>query len=406
MFKEKLVQKNITILLLVQITNYIFPLITIPYLASKLGVHNYGVIAIYTSFLQYATLLIDFGFTFISVRKISVSVDDKNKINEIFSLTIYSKIGIFALLFMTLFFYFLVLGEYSYLNFVLIASITLFFGIFESTWLFQGIEKLTSVSLIGIGSRTISLLSIFILVKEQGDIYQAIFCSSLGTFFSGVASLVLVYKNKYASFMKVSFRDIKRHFSDGFDIFLSNITISVYTTFNTIILGYFAGPSYVGFFSIADKLRFVAQGLLIPVQQALLPRVNRLIHSGGSINDVLKNFGAKFIIFGFVLSLCLYLFGYVFIKMYFGVAFLPSVNILFVLAPLPFIISIAYVYGPWWLVGKGNLKSYRKTYLKYSILHLIYAVPLIYFSHLLGVALSIVITEVLITLSFYRKRNS
>ncbi|EMM1616586.1 oligosaccharide flippase family protein, partial [Raoultella ornithinolytica] len=160
MFKEKLVQKNITILLLVQITNYIFPLITIPYLASKLGVHNYGVIAIYTSFLQYATLLIDFGFTFISVRKISVSVDDKNKINEIFSLTIYSKIGIFALLFMTLFFYFLVLGEYSYLNFVLIASITLFFGIFESTWLFQGIEKLTSVSLIGIGSRTISLLSI------------------------------------------------------------------------------------------------------------------------------------------------------------------------------------------------------------------------------------------------------
>jgi PST family polysaccharide transporter len=91
-------------------------------------------------------------------------------------------------------------------------------------------------------------------------------------------------------------------------------------------LGYFAGPTFVGYFSIADKLRFVAQGILTPVQQALLPRVNRLINDGCTLKTVMDKYGKSFIILGAAISFIF--FGYMFIKLYFGVTFLPSVAIL------------------------------------------------------------------------------
>ncbi|WP_371338460.1 MULTISPECIES: oligosaccharide flippase family protein [Klebsiella pneumoniae complex] len=394
------------ILLMVQIVNYIFPLISIPYLAKTLGVYNYGIIAIYLSLLQYATIIVDFGFSFISVRRISISIGEEEKINKIFSLTIYSKILIFLVLFLFSALYFYLTSNYNALNYLGLAAVSIFFGMFESSWLFQGLEKLAISSIISVLSRTVSFACIFWLVKEKSDIYPAIFCTSMGTFFSGVLSFAFIYIYGFAYFTKVTWEEIKIFFRDGFDIFISNITITFYTTLNTILLGYFAGPTFVGYFSIADKLRFVAQGILTPVQQALLPRVNRLINDGCTLKTVMDKYGKSFIILGAAISFCLYLFGYMFIKLYFGVTFLPSVAILFTLAPLPFVISIAYVYGPWWLVGKGMLKIYRKTYLTFSLLHLGYAIPLIYSSSLYGIGISILITEVLITISFYKKASN
>lgn len=76
-----------------------------------------------------------------------------------------------------------------------------------------------------------------------------------------------------------------------------------------------------------------------------------------------------------------------------------------ILALLPFGISVAIVYGPWWLAGRKKTKKYRGIYLTHSLLHCFYAVPLIYYYPMYGVAISIVLTEFLVAIRFYIERK-
>ncbi|MDT1872210.1 oligosaccharide flippase family protein, partial [Acinetobacter baumannii] len=88
--------------------------------------------------------------------------------------------------------------------------------------------------------------------------------SIFGTILPILFSIYYVLKTKLVVFCKINLSEIKIVFSESFDIFLSNISISFYTTFNTILLGAISGPVSVGYFAAADKIRTAAQGLINP----------------------------------------------------------------------------------------------------------------------------------------------
>jgi PST family polysaccharide transporter len=188
------------------------------------------------------------------------------------------------------------------------------------------------------------------------------------------------------------------------DIFLSNISISFYTTFNTILLGAISGPVSVGYFAAADKIRTAAQGLINPFQQAMFPRANKLIQTGASLSTLINTYGKIIFLVGATLSLGLLFLGGTFVDLYFGKNFSTTVDILKVLSLLPFIISVAIVFGPWWMAGRAKSKQFRTIYLQQSICHLIYAPVLIYLFPNVGVAISIVLTELLVAIRFILHR--
>ncbi|ELA3317244.1 oligosaccharide flippase family protein [Klebsiella pneumoniae] len=398
-------KKNIFLLLIVQIASYALPLITLPYLLKVLGVYNYGIIAIYLAIVQYVFMVIDFGFSFISVRRASVVRTEKFRLSKIFTLTIASKAIIFIFIAILCVVYVLFTDVEIYRYICIIALITVFFNIFDTTWLFQAIEKLSFCTFFNVISKTVYVILTFILVKNQNDLILALICYALSSILSVVMSAVYIKITSLVSFTKIRWQEIKTLFLEGADIFLANISISFYTTFNTILLGWLAGPLFVGYFSSADKIRAAAQGLLNPVQQAMFPRVSKLIHEGVGINRIIACYGKWLILWGVLITLGLLLLGREFIFLYLGDGFDATANILMILALLPFGISVAIVYGPWWLAGRKKTKKYRGIYLTHSLLHCFYAVPLIYYYPMYGVAISIVLTEFLVAIRFYIERK-
>ena len=84
MSSSKLI-KNTLSLGVVQAVNYVFPLITVPYVSRIIGPEGYGIFNYSTVFVGYFTLLIAYGFDLTGTRKIAKSDGDISAINTIVS---------------------------------------------------------------------------------------------------------------------------------------------------------------------------------------------------------------------------------------------------------------------------------------------------------------------------------
>ena len=67
------VKRNLFFLLITQMVNYLFPLLTMKYLIITIGVANFGKISFAQAFLLYFTIITDYGFNITATRDIARS---------------------------------------------------------------------------------------------------------------------------------------------------------------------------------------------------------------------------------------------------------------------------------------------------------------------------------------------
>ena len=81
----KTLTSNFAYLTILQIAGYVFPLITLPYLARVLGVSKFGEIAFAASVIVYFQTIVDWGFMFTATRDVARVRNDLHKVSQIFS---------------------------------------------------------------------------------------------------------------------------------------------------------------------------------------------------------------------------------------------------------------------------------------------------------------------------------
>lgn len=365
-----------------------------------LGAENFGIVAMVQAWIQYIIIFVDYGFNFSATLLISVNKNKQSKIDSIYTAVTAAKF--ILLLIVSCFFslYVMINGTSVYSHLILLGMISVIGTVLFPIWLFQGIEKMQGIAICTTIAKCVSLLLIFLLVKTPDDMNMAVISQSSGMFVSGILACIFIKKQKLARLTKVSIQEIYLVLSKGFDLFVSNITISFYTTLNILIIGYFGGPTLAGYFSAADKIRTAAQGLMSPVQQAMFPRVSSLINEGKKLKEIFNLYGKKFIAFGLLISISIAVIGYPVSLYYYSAEYRVSSMILLMMSPLPFIVSIGVVYGQWWLIPNNLTKIVRKTYLAVSLMHIIVSVILMHITPTYGVTISVIITEIIVSAIF------
>lgn len=403
--KNKLI-KNITALSLLQIMNYVFPFVTIPYVVRVLGVEKFGVVSFASAFIGYFYLLLDFGFNFSATKEISIHRDNKQKVSETIISIYIIKSALFlvaSLIFFTCLFTIpLFAGDKLLYFFSFISVIGAFL---YPQWYLQGIEKMGVVTIVTFISRFLIVILIFTLIRDVNDYKLYALLNSVGTILIGVISVAILAKQ--VALIKIPpFSVISKTFRESSIMFLSTVSINLYTTSNTFLLGLFASPSIVGYWSAADKLRLAAQGLLSPITQGLYPHMSAKFNSSKeSALKFLRKSLFPITLLGLALSLVLLLFAEPIVAIVLGRGFTNSIIILKIISFLPFIILLSNIFGVQILLNLDGSKEFTAIVLFAGIFNLCISLIIVPRLQATGTAISITITEIIVTLltAYYAK---
>ena len=276
--KDSVVVSNVIWLYGLQGLNYVVPAALLPYLIRTLGIEQYGLIAFAQAFAQYFVLATDYGFNFSATRSVARSREDPGEISRIFWTVMIIKMLLLSFGALILEVILLSVPRFHQNSLVYWAAYGMVVGnaVFP-LWLFQGMERMRSISIFtGIG-RLISAVLVVVLVKSPKDTLLATILLSLGFIFAGMLGIAVALRRHVTSFYLPSRQEIFGTFSEGRHLFMTTAAVSLYSNTNTFLVGIIGGVEQAGYFSLADKLIRAFSGVIAPLIQGTYPHVVRLI---------------------------------------------------------------------------------------------------------------------------------
>ncbi len=409
--KNKTLLRNFSSLTALQISQYLFPLITFPYLVRVLGPDGYGLVSFANAFIGYFTVITDYGFHLSATKDISINrKNNSHKIEEIFNSVLGVKFLLFLLSILLIVPILLFIPKFNqdvmiyFISFLAVFGTTIF-----PIWFFQGMEEMGYISNISIVVKVLWVISIFVFVNSKDDLIILVSLNAISSIVTGIIGLwFAIVKFKLKLFIP-SAEQIKYQLSDSWHYFLSNVSISLYTISNIFILGLFTNDTIVGYFSAADKIRYAIQNVTATAGRTIFPHLSSEFlrsHDAGFsfIRKYIKSMGSLILI----LSILLFIFSEQIVLLVVGEEYFKSIIILKILSVLPFIIFASNVAGIQTMVNLGFKREFANIIIIAGVLNIILSFILVPIYFELGSAVAVVITELVVTikmLNFLKRKN-
>jgi PST family polysaccharide transporter len=394
--------QNISYLSLSQVANYIFPLITIPYITRVLGPENYALVEFAAVIMLYLTAIVDYGFLNSATRQIAQDPHNPKHLSKVLSAVMQARLLLFGAAFSTFTLLLLFIPEFSknYLILILSAPIVLGMAIYPS-FLFFGQQKAGVIALTNVLVKGLSTALIFILINDQSDFLWVNLLNGFSQI--GISLVTIVYAFKSIPNLKLLAWDwtlIKFELKASFYLFISNFSTRIYG-FLSIPMGLFLlNPLQLGVFAAAAKLINVAQSVLFqPLHGALFPHLSQAFAK--SFADYREKHKKSLILLSIatgLASLFLMLMAEFIIRILFSEAYIEAAPLLRVMAPMLAVGAFAHMFLQQGLIILKEDKAYMWVLISVGLSSILLNYFLISNFGLNGAAYARLSSEVLLTL--------
>lgn len=267
-------KKNFIYNVLYQILILIIPLITMPYVSRALGADGVGTYSYTYSIAYYFMLIAMLGLNNYGNRTIAKVRDNKEELSKQFC-SIYAFQLISSIVMIIAYLTYVFAFDNQYKTIAIIQTMYVISSMFDINWFFFGIEKFKLTITRNTIIKLLSLVLIFIFVKTPNDVwkYTAILAGS--TLFSNV--VLFSFLRKYIKPVKVSRKEIFKHFKPCLVLFLPVIAVSIYKIMDKIMLGSMSTVKEVGYYENAEKITQVPMSIITALGTVMLPRVSNML---------------------------------------------------------------------------------------------------------------------------------
>lgn len=267
------VKKNTLLNILKTFSTIVYPLITFPYISRVLLPENVGKINFGNSIVSYFSLIATLGVSTYATRECARVKDDsyelRNTASEIFTINIISTVIAYIGLAVTL-----VMASplKNYRSLICIQSATIVFTTLGTDWINMAMEDFRFVTVRTLCVQIISLLLMFVFVRNQEDYLLYALISVLASSGANVANIF--YRKKYCRLKIVLSNSIKKHLKSIILMFSITISQTIYCNSDMTLLGLFKGDYDVGLYSTSVKIYNLVNSTVASILWVVMPQLS------------------------------------------------------------------------------------------------------------------------------------
>jgi PST family polysaccharide transporter len=380
----------------VQACRKILPLISIPYLARVLRAEGWGTVAFVSSLGEFMVLTIEFGFNLSATREIAQHRESRATCGRIASGVIASQV-LLALVAVVV--VLSIQGQLPVLrNHRSLLWAGLLYGVFQGLnpiWFFQGLENIQLAATIEIIGKVCAVSGLFVFVRTADDQWQVLALQAFPAMLSTAIGFWLAARR--VDLCWPTFALVRQTMQRSWPMFLFRSAESLYGVGNAFVLGLFASPAAVGYFSMAERISRAIYGLMDPIREAVYPRMSSLIEKSKEKAAHLAQIGSALMIAGGLgLGLGIYVLAPLMIRLAGAGSFRPAITVLRIFALLPPLLSVTHSVGVQWLLSQGREGIVNRIMLGAGIVNLTLAAILAPKFAQYGMAWAVVCAETLV----------
>lgn len=381
----KTVFANFGYLSLLQVAGYVFPLISMPYLARVIGAEGFGKIAFASAIVVWIQTISDWGFNLTATRDVAQNRDNKELVSRIFSNVLWARSvltllsGIILLLVVLLVPYLRENADIIFVTFLLVPGYILF-----PEWFFQAIEKMKYTTFFNLFLKLVFTVAVFVFIHKREDYLMQPLLTTIGYLLCGIGALYLIFKKWGYSLYKPQWGEIFKTIRNSTDVFINNLMPNLYNSFSVMLLGFFGGSTANGIYDGGNRFPVIFYQFQSVLSRAFYPFLSRRPdkHSFyAKLNIVSALIGAVFLI----------LLSPLVIKIMLGDEFEKSVVVMQILSFSVVFLAMDYTYGTNFLIINHKEKPLRNLTFVSSIIGMSVAIPLVYYFSYIGAAITVLL---------------
>ena len=274
----KSIKFNFIMNFILTVSNFLFPLITFPYVSRVLLPEGTGKVAFALSIVSYFTIFASFGVATYGIRAVAQVRDDKDRLSKTMHELLFINIISMTIVYVALAIAILVVPKFAMEKELFwVTSLFILFTIIGIEWLYKGLEKYQYITIRTIIFKIASLFLVFLFVKEKSDYIIFAFISIFAIVGSGV--LNLINSRKLINYTLYSEYEFKKHLKPMFVLFLTSMAIAIYTSLDEGLLGLLSSPEQVGYYNAAVRVKGILFTLITSLGVVLLPRLSYYVEN-------------------------------------------------------------------------------------------------------------------------------
>lgn len=258
---------------LLQIAKYIFPFITLPYLARVLGTDGYAVRSYVLSIMTFVTMVAEFGFMNYGIAKLVEDGLEPKNTSEVTSSIMTGRL----LLFIPLTAVVSVMNMTVPLMFENQAYVWLAFAaaLLSSLlpdFVFRAYEEMGVITLRYVISKGVAVLLTFLLVRSPEDLLLVPTLDVVTSLIALAWSWVAASRKFKIRIARVPFMRVRDDLIQSSVYFVSSLSTIVFSSLTTFLLGVFNGSAEeIAYWGVAMTVMNGLAALYSPLSQSLYP---------------------------------------------------------------------------------------------------------------------------------------
>ncbi len=389
--------RNLLYLYAVQAANYLFPLITLPYLARVLGPEGFGKLALAQALSQYLYIVLEYGFSLSATREVAKWRDRPEALQSVLG----GVLGARALLslpaagtaLLALYLFPPLQGEFGLVwgGFLLALGMSL-----SPVWFFQGMERMGSVALMEFLVRLLATLGIFFLVRSPAQVAWPLYLQALASFVVGFVGLA--WAASWTGLPWPRFGEAWTWLKRGFSLFFFRSVVSLYTTANVLLVGLFLPPAQVALYAGAEKLTKALIPMWDPFSRLFLPRFSYLLEkSPREASRLARRVGGAMLLLGLAAAGVLVFASPFLVRVLLGPGYEGTVPLMRVLAWLLPLIALSNFLGIQWMLAQRMDRPFNAVIFIAGLLNVSLALLVVPRHGALGMAWVVLLSEAWVT---------